>query len=364
MYFAAPEHAGRALPTPGRRPRGAGGAGLQRHGRRQRASDAGRRAQHPRRPVRRSRSSCPATPSRWRAATSRRSPSVLDGRDHRRSSTRLADARSAGRCGSRGRRTSAFGLPQRARRRLAPCTCTTSLRGSAQVFSDGHTRIDGLTRNGQPYIGEGQLVRVDARFCKVPGSIGTKIVARRIVAGRADRRAVDGRGHPRRRLARQAGRRVEGDRWAFAGGGHRDPGRRGGRRDDPDGSSPTLASAPYGVTSQGAADPGAARRRVPAGAPPAPRSAGRVPRWRDRSLDHPPGPQASGERHRRRHDHRRRRELGAAAPRLRHARAGRPAQLPGGARRGRVARRPALPASLHDRRARRPQLRQPVPGRA
>ena len=54
------------------------------------------------------------------------------------------------------------------------------LRGSAQVFVDGHTRIDGLVRNGLPYIGEGQLVRVDARFCKVPGSIGTKIVARRI----------------------------------------------------------------------------------------------------------------------------------------------------------------------------------------
>ena len=55
------------------------------------------------------------------------------------------------------------------------------LRGSAQVYVDGHTRIDGLTHNGQPYIGEGQLVRVDAQFCKVPGSVGTKIVARRIV---------------------------------------------------------------------------------------------------------------------------------------------------------------------------------------
>jgi len=55
------------------------------------------------------------------------------------------------------------------------------LRGSAQVYLDGHTRIDGLVRNGQPYIGEGQLVRVDALFCKVPGSIGTKIVGRRIV---------------------------------------------------------------------------------------------------------------------------------------------------------------------------------------
>jgi Family of unknown function (DUF6281) len=55
------------------------------------------------------------------------------------------------------------------------------LRGSAQVYVDGHTRIHGLTRNGQPYIGEGQLVRVDAQFCKVPGSIGTMIVGRRIV---------------------------------------------------------------------------------------------------------------------------------------------------------------------------------------
>ena len=52
--------------------------------------------------------------------------------------------------------------------------------GMAQIFPDGHTRFDGLSRNGFPYIGEGQRVRVDARFCKVPGSIGTKIVARRI----------------------------------------------------------------------------------------------------------------------------------------------------------------------------------------
>jgi hypothetical protein len=52
--------------------------------------------------------------------------------------------------------------------------------GMAQIFADGHTRFDGLSRNGFPYIGEGQRVRVDARFCKVPGSTGTKIVARRI----------------------------------------------------------------------------------------------------------------------------------------------------------------------------------------
>jgi hypothetical protein len=55
------------------------------------------------------------------------------------------------------------------------------LGGSAQVFLDGGTRIDGLARDGHPYIGTGQRVQVDARFCKVPGSVGTKIVARRIV---------------------------------------------------------------------------------------------------------------------------------------------------------------------------------------
>ena len=53
--------------------------------------------------------------------------------------------------------------------------------GMAQMFPDGHTQFQGLARDGFPYVGEGQLVRVDARFCKVPGSVGTKIVARRIV---------------------------------------------------------------------------------------------------------------------------------------------------------------------------------------
>jgi hypothetical protein len=55
------------------------------------------------------------------------------------------------------------------------------LRGSAHVEVDGNTRIERMARNGQPYIGGGQRVRVDARFCKVPGSVGTKIVGRRIV---------------------------------------------------------------------------------------------------------------------------------------------------------------------------------------
>jgi hypothetical protein len=76
------------------------------------------------------------------------------------------------------------------------------LNGAAQMFPDGHTRIEGLKRNGLPYIGEGQLLRVDARFCTVPGSVDTKIVARHIVpAGPiiAPSTAED----PRRRLARR-----------------------------------------------------------------------------------------------------------------------------------------------------------------
>jgi hypothetical protein len=52
--------------------------------------------------------------------------------------------------------------------------------GTAQVSVDRHTRFSGLRRNGLPYVGQGQAVRLDARFCKVPGSIGNKIVARRV----------------------------------------------------------------------------------------------------------------------------------------------------------------------------------------
>ena len=56
------------------------------------------------------------------------------------------------------------------------------MHGVAQVFLDGHTQVHGLARNRLPYIGVGQMVRVDARFCKVPGSTGNKIVARRVAA--------------------------------------------------------------------------------------------------------------------------------------------------------------------------------------
>ena len=42
------------------------------------------------------------------------------------------------------------------------------------MFADAHTRFEGLTRNGLPYIGEGQLVRVEARFCKVRARSGRR----------------------------------------------------------------------------------------------------------------------------------------------------------------------------------------------
>lgn len=50
------------------------------------------------------------------------------------------------------------------------------------LFVDGHTRLSDLARHGLAYVGDGQAVRIEARFCKVPGSVGRRIVARRIVA--------------------------------------------------------------------------------------------------------------------------------------------------------------------------------------
>ena len=46
---------------------------------------------------------------------------------------------------------------------------------------DGHTRLPGLARAGIPYIGMGQRVRVDGRFCQVPGAEGRLVIARTIV---------------------------------------------------------------------------------------------------------------------------------------------------------------------------------------
>ena len=48
------------------------------------------------------------------------------------------------------------------------------------LFVDGHTRIVGSSREGLPYIGEGQKVHVDARTCQVKGAVGPKIIARRV----------------------------------------------------------------------------------------------------------------------------------------------------------------------------------------
>jgi hypothetical protein len=58
----------------------------------------------------------------------------------------------------------------------------TGGRVLTDLFLDDHTRIVGSSREGLPYIGEGQKVHVDAITCQVKGAIGPKIVARRVVA--------------------------------------------------------------------------------------------------------------------------------------------------------------------------------------
>jgi hypothetical protein len=58
----------------------------------------------------------------------------------------------------------------------------TDGRVLTDLFVDGHTRMSGLSRDGLPYIGDGQRVHVIARTCQVKGAVGPKIVARRVVA--------------------------------------------------------------------------------------------------------------------------------------------------------------------------------------
>ncbi len=58
----------------------------------------------------------------------------------------------------------------------------TGGRVLTDLFVDDHTRIVGLSREGLPYIGEGQRVHVEAVTCQVKGAVGPKIVARRVVA--------------------------------------------------------------------------------------------------------------------------------------------------------------------------------------
>lgn len=58
----------------------------------------------------------------------------------------------------------------------------TGGRVLTDLFLDGHTRIVGPSREGLPYIGGGQKVHVEARTCQVKGGVGSKIVARRVVA--------------------------------------------------------------------------------------------------------------------------------------------------------------------------------------
>lgn len=47
---------------------------------------------------------------------------------------------------------------------------------------DGRTQLTGLVRDGIAYIGTGQVVRITGRFCRVPGSFGPEVIARRIAA--------------------------------------------------------------------------------------------------------------------------------------------------------------------------------------
>jgi hypothetical protein len=51
-----------------------------------------------------------------------------------------------------------------------------------ELLIDSNTRITGLARNGIPYIGDGQRVRIAALLCRRPGADGPIVVARRIAA--------------------------------------------------------------------------------------------------------------------------------------------------------------------------------------
>lgn len=53
-----------------------------------------------------------------------------------------------------------------------------AIDGGLQV--DGRTRVDGLSRNGVPYIGDRQSLHVQAQECTVPGARGPMIVARHV----------------------------------------------------------------------------------------------------------------------------------------------------------------------------------------
>jgi hypothetical protein len=75
-------------------------------------------------------------------------------------------------------------LPDTGRLNLAAVRSSRPLRLSGHEFIDlvvdGRTQLEGLTRDGIPYVGTGQAVRIEGRLCRVPGSVGPVVIARRI----------------------------------------------------------------------------------------------------------------------------------------------------------------------------------------
>lgn len=75
-------------------------------------------------------------------------------------------------------------LPDPGRLNLGDVRSSRPLRLSGHEFIDlvidGRTRLTGLTRDGVPYVGNGQAVRIQGQFCRVPGSVGPVVIARRI----------------------------------------------------------------------------------------------------------------------------------------------------------------------------------------
>jgi hypothetical protein len=87
----------------------------------------------------------------------------------------------------------------------------TGGRVLTDLFVDGHRRMTGLSRDGLPYIGDGQRVHVIARICQVKGAVGPKIVAAgssRLVRSRRVRASLSSsaRTGPARRAGRSARR--------------------------------------------------------------------------------------------------------------------------------------------------------------
>ena len=75
-------------------------------------------------------------------------------------------------------------LPSTGRLSLRDVRSSRPVRLSGHDFIDlvvdGRTHLEGLTHNGIPYVGTGQAVRIQGRFCRVPGSVGLVVIARRI----------------------------------------------------------------------------------------------------------------------------------------------------------------------------------------